>query len=400
MDSTQRTRPRTGGSPVGLVVFIILTVVFAVLAYWSFAKFQTADQDKASLQTKLSAAETNLNTVNGVNAKFQKVSGVSTPEQLTDAIKKTIEVTKAEGIGDNLENPTASQVLSQVVPDTITALKGIQATLQSDLDTANAQVKGLAEQKKQSDGTYEADIAAKIAEIQGLQKKLKDETDRLNARIAEEVAARESLRDQLYTERDTWKQDQTKMVLHIEDLKEKLRRISGEGAIVEKADATITAIDFDNKLVTINIGEDGGVKPPMHFIVFSRDAKKQPVTKGVIEIVKVLPKVAVGRVISQEPDMAIGKGDSVYNLAGPQKKLFVFAGTPKLYTLQQWTNTIRANGGDVVSDVQKGDQVADYLILGEFDQQDPTATKEIFDARDFGVKILKESDLKAYMGMK
>jgi len=399
MDSTQRTRPRSGGSPVGLVIFIILTVVFAVLAYWAFAKYQQADQAARDTATKLDASEKNLAAAMEKDKLFQKIAGVSAPDGLKADIKNALEATQAAGIGTANENSSAADAL-KAVPNTISTLKNIQGGLEADVNTKDAQIKSLTEQKKASEAAYEADLAAKIAEIQALQKKMADEVARLQGRIDEETAQRESVRDIYYTERDQWNQDRSKMLLHIEDLQEKLRRLNGEGAIIERADATITAYDQQNKLVTLNIGADKGVRPQMHFVVFTWDAKKNPVTKGVVEIVRVMPKVSVAQILSVEQDQAVGKGDAVYNLAGPQKKLFVFAGKPTIYTIQQWTTFIRANGGEVVNDVQRGDVVADFLITGEYDPADPMVVQLIKDARDFGVKIMKEGSLKEYMGLK
>ncbi len=138
----------------------------------------------------------------------------------------------------------------------------------------------------------------------------------------------------------------------------------------------------------------------MRFIAFTWGANHEPIRKGVVEVVRTEPKVSVARIIATQSDQAIGKGDLVYNLAGPKPKLFVFVGEPQLYTLAQWTNIIRANGGEVVAQVEKGGQVADYLVYAHYDEQNAEANAAIKEARDFGVKMLSEDALKDLMALK
>jgi len=139
----------------------------------------------------------------------------------------------------------------------------------------------------------------------------------------------------------------------------------------------------------------------MRFVAFAKDAKGQPLKKGVVEIVRVSDRTSAGRIVAQEKDMKIGRDDYVYNLAGPKQKLFVFAGTPKEYTMAEWTNYIRANGGEIMEEVRSGDQVADYLVLCTFDEQkDTKAIQLINDAREFGLQMMKEAQLKSDMGLK
>ncbi len=399
MDSTQRTRPRTGGSPVGLVVFIILTVAFAVLSYVAFAKYQSTAEELGKSKTSLTAADSAKQKALDVNAKFQKTTGVDTPESLQQAVADALAATRAEGYGEGAQE-TAKDAMEQAV-FTIKQLKAAMAALSNSYGLEMAAHKNLAEQKTASDAAYDKALSEKTAEIQTLQKTLADEKARLQARIDKEIADREALRNVFYNEQDAWKASETRYILKIAQFQQRNRELGGEGTIIEKAGGVVTDIDIRNKLATINIGTAAGVKSGMRFVAYSEDAAGNPIRKGVIEVVRPDINVSVGRIVSVESGMAVGKNDYVYNLAGPRKKLFVFAGTPKIYTIEQWTNFIRANGGDVVEDVRKGDQVADYLILGEFDESvDTKARQMIFDARDFTLKIMKEAELKDALGLK
>jgi|GEM_PF-5777743 len=398
MDSTQRTKPRTGGSPVGLVVFIILTAAFAVLAYWAFAKYQSAAEDLKKTKASLTAADQQRTKVGEVNAAFQKVTGVDTPDSLKGFIKNVLDATKAEGYGQGAQD-NAKDALNTAL-NAVTQLKQALDSLNKNYAAEVAAHNSLKEAKEASDATYKKELDDRAAEIQDLEKKMADEKSALEARIYEEISQREADRETYYTMQDEWTAREAKYLVHVVELQQRLREVSGEGAVLEKESGEVTQVDIRNQLATMNIGSSSGVKAGMRFVAFTKDTAGNPVKKGVIEIVRVEDKVSVGRIVSVEADMAVGKGDYVYNLAGPTKKLFVFAGTPQLYTIDQWRNIIRANGGDIAEQVRTGDQLADYLIVGQFDeQQDRKAVQMIYDARDFGLKIMKEEALKSAMGL-
>jgi len=399
MDSTQRTRPRTGGSPIGLVVFIILTVVFAALAYWSFAKYQSVDGELAKVKVTLTASDQAKLKVQDANVAFTKVTGVDAPDSLKPFIKDALDAAKAEGHGEGAQE-TAKDTLD-ATRSAITEMRIALNSANASLAQALAQARNTDEQKKSGDVAYEKALADRRAEIEGLNKKLAGERADHQVETENEREKYSRLFEVYGTDHDSWRAREIKGILHVAALQQKLRELSGEGAILEEANGYITEMNLRDNLATVNIGANAGVRPGMRFVAFSKDAKGAPIKKGVVEVVRATDNVSVGRVIFLEQGMVVGKNDFIYNLAGPRKKTFVFAGTPKLYTIEQWTNVIRANAGDVVEDVRKGDQVADYLILGEFDEEkDAKAKQLIFDARDFGLKIVKEADLKNAMGMK
>ena len=396
MDSTQRTRPRTGGSPVGLVVFIILTVVFAVLAYWSFAKYQTAVRDNEKLQRDLSDAQAAKQKVADEDSAFKKVTGVDSPDALKEFVANVLTAARAEGLGTDVQD-TAKDALNTGLA-AISQLKIALDSLNSSYQTEVAANKSLADQKKAAEDEFKKALDERDSRIQALTKQLDDDRANFQARIDKEVADREALRTTFGIAQDAWKRQEAKDTIAIALLQNKLRELSGEGVLVEQPQGKVTQIDFRSDTVTLNIGSKAGVQPRMRFMAFSRDASGKPINKGVVEVVSAEPDVSLAKIVSREPNLAIGKGDSVYNLAGPKKKLFVFVGTPKDYTLDQWTNIVRASGGDVTDVIQKGDQVADYLVLGQFQEDDVNARKMINEARDFQLRIIKEDDLKQAFG--
>lgn len=397
MDSTQRTRPRTGGSPVGLVVFIILTVVFAVVAYWAFASYQsTMTELKKAQEAQKGASAAEKKALDQVDA-WKKVTGVETPDALKESITNILATAKNEGYGAGAQD-TAKDALATGL-NALSQTKIAYDSLKGNYEAELAAHKSLEEQKKAGDETYVAELGAKAAEIQNLQKQLDDDKAAYQAKIDQEIATREALRNQYYNDQDAWREKETKLSLNIAKLQEKNRDLSGEGTILEKASGYVTAIDLRNRVATVNMGSSSGVKAGMRFVVFSKDSTGKAIKKGVIEIVRVWEKVSAGRIVAEEPDMKVGKRDLVYNLAGPKKKLFVFAGTPKEYTIDVWKDFIGSSGGEVVDKVRQGDQVADYLVLCTFDEQKDTDVQNmIFEARDLSVKIVKEADLKGSLG--
>lgn len=398
MDSTQRTRPRTGGSPVGLVIFIILAVVLAATTYWGFAKNSQTQRALDSKNLELAGAKDRAKKTNDTLTVLKAAVGIDSVDNLKPVVTETLATVKAEGFGADSDE-TAVSVLN-ASRDAVAKLTDERNTLQVSLSTEKALRTSLAEQKAVEQKKYE-DALAKAAEQQTVtQKTLDDEKARLQAAIDKEVADREALREQYFASQDEYRQKEMNSALYVAQLQQKIRELSGEGLVLGQASGYVTNIDQGNKRVTINIGSSAGVKSGMRYVVFSRDGGGKAQKKGVVEVVTPNNGVSLAQIVQVEPNVAIGKGDQVYNLAGPKTKLFVFAGTPREYSLEQWTNYIRASGGEVAAQVQKGDQVADYLILGQFDEQDPETAKAVIDARDFGLKIVKESDLKKLMGLK
>jgi len=399
MDSTQRTRPRTGGSPVGLVVFIILTVVFAVLSYWSFASYQSQIAATKTAEDARKVEESSKRKAQDVIAAFQKVTGAEAADGLKEHTKNLLEAAKSEGFGAADQESTKDALTTGLYA--LNQQKIHLDTLTSDLSAEQAARKNVGEQKEAQAATYRKEIDEKSAAIQDLQKTLEDQRATMQARIDKEVAEREKLRDQYYTDQDDWRVRFAKSAVKILELQTKLRELSGEDVVLGQASGQIADIDVRSGLVTVNIGANAGVKAGMRLVAFSKDAAGNPVKKGVVEVVKVTEKASAGRVVAEEKGMKVGRNDYVYNLAGPRKKMFVFAGTTKEYPIEMWRNFIEANGGEVVEEVRKGSQVADYLVLCMYDdQKDTKAAQLINEAREFSVKMVKEADLKNLMGLK
>ncbi len=399
MDSTQRTRPRGGGSPVGLVIFIILTVVLAVLSYWGFAKYKETQELLTKAEAEQVLAETNLKRVVEENDAFKASAGTQTGESLKDPV--TTLLGKASEVEFGSQTPETAKDALLLAVKVIEALRDERDSLITRNAELNDQMRSLQARTEAAGVAYSDSVKTKLTELDALNKKLDDTKNDLQAQLDKEKADRVSLRNEYFARQDEWKDTEMRYILHVAQLLEKNRQLGGEEVQIEQADAVVTTIDRLNQRVTINIGADAGVKAAMRFVVFSKDSAGKVTQKGVIQVIKVAPKVAVAQILpeSLKKDTAIGRNDFVFNLAGPEKRTFVFAGETQLYDMDEWTNFIRSNGGDVVEEVQKGDQVADYLIMGKFDEQDTRVKQLVRDARDFGLKILKEENLKESLGL-
>lgn len=397
MDSTQRTRPRGGGSPVGLVIFIILTVVFAVLSYWGFAKYKEADQTAKTAITKQEQAQKQMTTAQDDLRALKEAAGAESPLALANFAETTLNKTRQVGFGSEAQN-TAADAL-QIAVKAVEAQRDANSKLSSDVADLTAQAKALENQRQAAATAYEEEIDSLQGDIATLNKQIENANADFRAQLQKEIEERNRLQIEYYTAQDKWRDQELTYRLHVAGLQEKIRGLSGEGAIFGKADAVVTELDRLHDKVTIDIGSTGGAKPGMRFVIYARTAGGEVVQKGVVEILDTTADVAIAQIVGTVPDQAIGKGDHAYNLAGPEKRLFVFAGVPEDYTLQEWTNFIRANGGDLVGEVQKGDQVADYLIMGRFEEDDVNVVRQVQMARDFGLTIMSEERLKEAMGL-
>ncbi len=397
MDSTQRTRPRGGGSPVALVVFIILTVILAVLSYWGFAEYKTADRVAKEAIANEEKAKRDLKTANSDLEALQAAAGAQTPEALNQYVETALNKTKSLGVGSEAQL-TAAEALRMSV-GVMEALRAAVTKLAIDNNDLMTQLESLGKQKSASDAAYEEEVARLQSEITALNKQIDDVKADMTAKLDKAIKEREDAKTEYYQALEAWRDREDDYILKVAELQYRIRGLTGETAVVERADGTILDINQITKKVSIDIGSDRGVKPGMRFVIFTMDARDRPVHKGTMEILSVEPTVSVAQVLSVRADQAVGKGDSIYNLAGPEKQLFVFAGAPERYSIDQWTNFIRANGGEVVTDVRLGDQVADYLIMCVFSADDPRVADLIRDAQDFNLKIIKETDLVEAMGL-
>jgi len=397
MDSTQRTRPRGVGSPVGLVIFIILTVVFALTSYWGFAKYKEAEQARNTAVSQKEKAERDLEAAREELEALQAAAGAPSPAALSKFVATALEKTREAGFGSEAQN-TATDAMQAAVK-AIEAQRDAIDKLSASVADLTAQVKSLSEQKTAASTAYEEEIANLQDQIDSLHKQVDNVKAESMARLQQEIERYNRLQNEYYNAQDNWRDLEMKYILHVAELQEKIRNLSGEGAIFEEADGIVTEVNHLHRKATIDVGSEGGAKPGMRFVIYARDAAGGVIQKGVVEVLDTTPEVSVTEIISTSPDQAIGKGDFAYNLAGPEKRLFVFAGRPQYYTLQEWQNFIRANGGEVVAEVQEGDQVADYLIIGKFEEDDPTVVRQMQAARDFGLTIITEERLKEAMGL-
>lgn len=397
MDSTQRTRPRGGGSPVGLVIFIILTVVFAVLSYWGFAKYKEADQAAKTAVTSQEQAQKQMTAAQADLQDLKEAAGAESPAALKNFVETTLGKTREVGFGSEAQE-TAADALTVAVK-AIEAQRDANSKLSSDVADLTAQVKAIEGQRLAAATAYEEEISSLQSDITAFNKQIENLKADFRAQLQKEIEERNRLQTEYYTAQDKWRDQELTYRLHVAELQDKIRGLSGEGVIFGKADAVVTKIDRMHDKVAVDIGSTGGAKPGMRFVIYAYNAAGEVVQKGVVEILDTTPDVSIAQIVSTVPDQAIGKGDFAYNLAGPEKRLFVFAGAPEDYTLAEWTNFIRANGGEIVEEVQKGDQVADYLIMGQFEEDDPNVVRQVRAARDFGLTIITEERLKEAMGL-
>jgi len=399
MDSTQRARPRGAGSPVGLVIFIILTVVFAVAAYIGFAKYQEELEARRTADSKLSSAEGRVEDLTEQLGALRDAAGAQSPGQLTETARMTLEKTLSQGFGSQAQETASDAMLTAI--DAIQELASQRNELVARNQDLSGQVQQLEKQLEATQSTYEEELAEKHAEIQGLQQKIEDVRANLESTIATLREEQQALRNEYGNARDDWIHQERDYIVQIAELKYNLREATGEGAVFEEADARIISIDRMSNKVTVDIGSDAGARPGMRFLVFAKDPSGKVTRKGVVEIIKTAPEISVAQILpgTVKPDTAIGRDDYVYNLAGPEEKLFVFVGEPQEYSLAEWKDFIRANGGAVVDQVRKADQVADYLILGKFEESNAGAIEMIRQARDFGLTIMEEKELKDNMGL-
>jgi len=344
MEGTVATKPPGRGAPIALIIFILLAAGLAALAYVQYTSLQDTQGSYIDLEKKLEAAKQELQVAkNKYDNLFIDLLGFKDEEEIKAIVSKLpeekdlktviqlrqdqykeleslLDKTKADyekRIGD-LNNQIAA--LKKEAQDAAAASKKsidemnkkiaeIEAAKKAEIDVLNAKIKALEGEKANLKGQLDAANAAAGKKEAELMKAMKT----LQAAIAAKEKEISELRKRLQVAEKT--ED-----LRPEEVKATVDR-GHMGIIGGRIESEPNRIDERTAFAEIDVGKEKGVKSGSFFEVFEVNpvdgtlalkADGTPILKGNIEVINAYDGVSYVKIIREDRNNPIKKGDIVY----------------------------------------------------------------------------------------
>lgn len=369
------------GPIIGLAIFILLSVVFAVGWYMTYSDNQTTSSALLAAQNKtqdlegtVKALNADLDTMKGLIGEGQNEDVGTGEAAAADTINGRVTAMLQDLGGDGTDVPAS--LMSGVLKES--------AANYANTQSANDRQQLLALRTRE----YQQMVTSKDGEIVQIQDALTQAEEKLKTQEvnhSEELAQREATIDALSKEKsdldrlladvrvqsqrviDGLNQDVAAKRQAIIDLRKRL--VQQEDLTFARPDGLITSVDQSSKLCYVDIGEADGLQTGVTFSVYSQEnsgvgRNNTSEIKGKIEIVDILgPHRAEGRIVTQEPGLPIATDDPIYSpiFQTGQSLEVVIAGRVSVDGLnrQQLRRLVTAAGARIVSEVDDEGQFAD-----------------------------------------
>lgn len=369
------------GPIIGLAIFMLLSVVFAVGWYMTYSDNQTtaaallaAQNSTQDLEGKVKVQLADINTLKKLIGRGENEDVGTGESAADDTINGSISNLLLDSAADGTDGPLS--------------LEGgylkTSAANNSNIQTSNDRQQLLAQRNQQ----YQQMVTSKDGEIVQVRDALQQAEDRLKAQEvnhSEELAQREATIDSLSKEKaeidrqladvrvqtqrviDSLNQDVAAKRQAIIDLRKRL--VKQEDLTFARPDGLITSVDQSSQLCYVDIGEADGLRTGVTFSVYSQEnsgvgRNNTGEIKGKIEIVDILgAHRAEGRIVFQEPGQPIATDDPIYSpiFQTGQSLEIVIAGRVSVDGLnrEQLRRLVTASGARIVSEVDDMGQFAD-----------------------------------------
>jgi hypothetical protein len=405
-------RRESQGLQITLIVFVMLTIIFAVttIAFWNRAK--TLAETNQSLETR--------------NAEALQAERAATDQALRMKVwlGHTAE-TPIEAVEEQYNRDMSTYARS--APEVQRTYKDVPVVLFNALQQRNKQVEDLRQQQQETQAQFDQTR-------QALEKE-RDEARRIQA---ETEAKLEQTRDEFAQYRDQLQQSQDQQAAQIQQLRTELADLQAKSAqqvqslqselnnknlIISQRDqqlAELTNESFevpDGKVLSvrtrtgtayINLGSADGLRRQVTFSVYGVDANNlaREEKKGSLEVTRVIDEhMAEARITDDSLDDPIMTGDVIYTpLWNAQSALhFALAGEIDIDGDGQddrelIKRLIRINSGTVDAEVQDGEikgqlsRTTRYLIVGEEPTVGESADTEDDARQNAWSKMIRQAD--------
>jgi hypothetical protein len=358
---------RAGISPVTLVVFVILAIIAAIIAFGMYTGTVTR---KAELD-KITAESAALDRqIQAVVAETGEVRNFLESKRDADAVKAYFNEMDMKGIQ---ATPRNFRKINIDLDLWIMRLNLLIGELDKRIGEATTQAESAETSRDATRDDYARRVQQKNAEFERLDQFLTAELAKKENLVTTYAKEKQEFINKFNNTRDKWEARKKDLLYKTEQMT-RTNAVLRRGLLVLRPEPTmappsgrILRSDWQTKKVVIDLGEKDHAFPGLDFDVYFIDKDGTRVVKGKVELREVLPDTSIALVIESDPHYPIVAGDAIQTsfLPIPRKQKFVIAGfipPGAAYTKSQMEALIRLNGGEVQPTV---DLYTDVLILGE-----------------------------------
>lgn len=288
------------GWKIGLVVFFLLTIVFAVLWYVYFDKYdrqvKIADDAAKQMQAARSEAE---RTVREYNDLKERVAGAKTEGDHATLMQLADQELKQPKLNpQRLQQTNAYASYSAGVgylqtelanADTrIASLEADRTKLENELKIVKTQYEGEKEQVYQAQQSKEKELAEQTTKLMGIIRERDVDLENLQKRYQETSNKLEQLQQDVTVRTTHFERTITNLQIMNQKLKQRsdLEKINKFAS----ADGRIVEISSRGDYATINLGQQDGVKTGLTFGIYGPDPRGNPYAapKANLEITRII----------------------------------------------------------------------------------------------------------------
>ncbi len=358
------THRQNGAVSVVLIIFVLLTIIFAGTTYWMFTESETYKGDLAKEK------EVSVKWEKQVLEKTETVNALN--QELTDKNKLNKQLQEQKDAEVRLHE-AAAQRADQFKSD----IESLQQQHRKQLDSKtkyNDELRAERDELKNKISNLEAQLRDTIDDLTKKIEKVEDSKNDMEKRFKDELNQKNSRIAQL--------EDRVNQLINRQA--RQLENIAPDGEVLSS--------NNEKRLVVINLGEKEQVKPGYHFEVFQIRGGGKYVSKGLIEVKEVQETISLcylNTLLNVNDPIIPGDqiGSPIYDKY--EKKRFYVAGDFKKYQAEDVKKLIIESGGIVVDEI---DLYTDFVVLGERGTE-PAKKAAI----DFGVIMMNEGQLLKYL---
>ncbi len=409
------------GSPVPLIIFIVLFVFSAVglvLVAMELASardltdagFNPSERDALTytrkqmhngvlvgLKQALKLNKERIQTLEYQVEQFQKVTGSLNPEKLREDTKDLVtRILKIE----REQTPSLMEFI-QMLEQEKNKLKIQADSERQDKEQQVANLKAEADKTGAKLKTMQTTIDERDAKIEGLNLTLRQERDKLQKEAKDVRAKLDAANDKMLNETRDLKDENKRLERLVNVLQEQLaasrkkKTFGGKGVPFDKddepPDGKVILVERDTGVI-VNIGRKKGVRRGLRFEVFSVKGDGTRIKQGDLEIKTVFPDISRAILVGGEsPVDVVTKGDIIVNPAFDPGRARIFVADTVFDDARK--QKLRDNLAKYGSMLEPQLTIrTDYLIIG------PKRGKFIDQAEKWGIPLIREDDLLPLLG--
>ena len=327
------TSSKPTGVHVSLIVFVMTTVIFAVMWYMQLGSTRD-NRDAAKKANDTATAEQNARRkLENSLASIKKVYGVDPKMdegQESDANPGTVLGTMNNDV-NTLAKTSAGDLKKNTTNATMTAMhERLQQlirennSLQDNLNDSKAKVIGLQNEFNARevvfDGrakTAEGDLRKRVAQTEELLKKKDDEIQAISKEMLDLQITKENEAGRLQQQNDGLKHENDQLISQNNILQDRINEVIKDPTGVP--DGTVRWVDQVAGLVWINIGEAEKLPIQTTFSIYTQGnngigARGKEDIKGGIEVTRIIGEhLAEARIVNSDIYRPITPGDPIYS---------------------------------------------------------------------------------------